>query len=147
MRSDFTKVERILEEGLRKMSIKQLLKLADLAAGMGSKGSQTNDSLHTPSETAIIIKNELNWLEKQDPEIYKKLGIKRKDIRFLLEHPHKIKEQEFVQLAQLKVKLDEHKKAILEKLAGNSDDKLIDQAREKHINKRFNVNERWLPLK
>ena len=62
-KTDFTKVEQILAEGLRQMQRDELLKLADRAMGQEPKLSAT------VNKKALILNYLIQWLEKLDSTI------------------------------------------------------------------------------
>ncbi len=145
-KTNFTKVEEALDVGLRKIGITKLLQLADVAAGTGKNLLEKESS--PPSKEAHIhqlnfLRKDLRQLHKNDPEIYSKLGFKKNDLKELIDKEGSLtpKNWEFIQ--QIKEKVEAYKKTLPE----NSNEQLVEKERVKHINKRFNINEKWLPLK
>lgn len=146
MRIDFKKVEVILEEGLRLISISRLLNLADIAAGIGqSKISLRTKSSLDEDQKSILRGLELNLmrLRNEDSKIYAKLKIKKSSLDLVISHANELDESDWKKLAALYRKTNE---LILEYFPSQTDDDLIKKELERHINKRFNVSEKWLPL-
>lgn len=136
-KTNFTKVEDALTEGLHKMKVEHLLELADLAAGTGIAKETTNEQL------IATLKHDVSWLPKKDRKIFEKAEIKKKELEKLLEKPEDLKDEDWKKLRQIKDKFDAEKEKIRAK---SSDEDLVDKERKRHIKKRFNVSERWLPL-
>ena len=144
-KTNFTKVEEALVEGLRKLTISQLIEMADAASkeGKAIPAAKTLEAIQKALLSAI--KRDLQKLHKQDPQIYTKIGIKKADIKNFAEKT--LTTEEWESIKQIKNKLDNYKKEISDKNPLDSDDQIIENERVKHVNKRFNVNEKWLPLK
>lgn len=71
-KSEFDKVEKILEQGLLKISVEHLLQLADLAAGLG-KAEVTQKAVETSNQLFLAaFKSSLLWLERRDKNLYKR---------------------------------------------------------------------------
>ena len=134
-KTNFTKVESILEEGLRKITVDHFLDLADIAAGIGKKATKKEEA----KRIAKFLERSLAFLYRKDHEIYKKLKLKRKKVQQLIENP----EKEFDTLKKIKDRVNRYKKALPK--SSNAD--LVEQERVKHIDKRYNVKDGWLPLK
>lgn len=143
-KTNFTKVEEALDEGMRKMMMEHVHVLADSISEINSKGFEKAED-ETKNKLIAILKFELNWLDKQDSELHKKLGIKRSEIKKLIENKDHLTEEDFEKIKSIKNKLEELKKILSEK-SPQSDEELIEKERIKHINKRFNKNDDWLPL-
>lgn len=140
MKTNFTKMEGALSEALHKLRVEKLLILADEASGKPLSSSETQMRL-------VFVKNlefALKRLYHHDRDIYKKLGIKKKEFQPLLSDPVHLTKEAWEIIVQLKKKVD----ALLKELPPqeSSDEELVEQQRKRHIKKRFNVSERWLPL-
>lgn len=146
---DFNKVEQVLEEGLRQFGVKQLLYLADLAAtfGMETTGKESAfDDQETKSLTLHTLFRNLQILRKKDKDLYKKLGINTKKMKNLVDNPAQLTSEEWEKIKKIRQRLDEYRRELRRKLEQISDQDIIKSERKKHINKRFNINEKWLPL-
>lgn len=143
-KTNFSKVELALEEGLRKMTVSRLCELADIAAGIGQSEEQ-EDTL-TKAQRLLIrrIQLDLMRLRKKDSKIYAKLKIKKSELTKKLDNPEGLSKDDWKMLRGLRKKTKEMIQTLYPK---STDEELIEQQQEKHITKRFNVNEKWLPLK
>lgn len=142
-KTNFTKAEEALAEALHKMTVEQLWQEAG-----GRKSPTAEEKFKTEHARIHLLKEmdrELKKLHRADAAVYKKVGISRKDLEALSQDPAKITPEEWEKVAAAKAKIDEQ----LKLLPANpvSDEKLVEDERLKHINKRFNVNDKWLPLK
>ncbi|MEC7839141.1 MAG: hypothetical protein VX777_03780 [Chlamydiota bacterium] len=143
-RTNYSKVEHALEEGLRKMSVTKLSDLADISAGIGHSKSEKQNSIEERQALIRMLKLDLMRLSKKDRKIFSKLGIKKDVLKEKLMNIDKITDKEWETLKKLREKT---KKLIEEMYPQTSDEELIELQQERHINKRFNVNETWLPMK
>ncbi|MEM1282645.1 MAG: hypothetical protein AAGG81_03745 [Chlamydiota bacterium] len=126
------------------MTVSRLCELADIAAGIG-QSQEPEDSI-TKSQRLLIrrIKLDLMRLRKKDSKIYAKLKIKKSELKNQLDNAENLSKDDWKMLRALRKKT----KAMIETLyPTSSDEELIEEQQERHITKRFNVNEKWLPLK
>lgn len=149
-KTNYTKVEEALTEGLRKLTISQLIEMADAA----SKSKTDTAPVETPARLDAIqkalvsaLKRDLERLHKQDTNVYEKIGVKKKEIKKFIDNPNTLTPEEWESIKQIKDKIDIYKKELTSSLPKVSDDQIVEGERVKHINKRFNINEKWLPLK
>lgn len=135
----YTKVEDILKEGLRKLSADGLLALADVAAGIGPQKKN-------PQKIIEQLKAELNFFKIKDPDLIKKLSADPKLIQGILKKIDPITEEEWSQLNPFIEQFNTYKKTLKEAATDEKNESIIESERLKHINKRFNVRDKWLPL-
>ena len=152
-KTNFTKVEDILNKGLESLTVNELLILADQAAEAGdgemaklararvAKAKESKERAHWISS----IKRDLAIIQKRDKEFLKTLKIRKKELLELMSHPEKIDEKGWEYLHTLHDSLNQYKTDHLKVV--DSDEDVVEAERLKHINKRFNVNDKWLPLK
>lgn len=144
-KTNFSKVEGALNEGLLKLTVKNLLDLADVASG---KNVQNPAKIAEARKTlANVLKLELKHLAKQDAEIYTKLQLDKDALAKLMEHSDNLTNAEWDQLLNAKVKVDQFRQEQQKALTPEVNEKLVEEERHKHINKRFNINDKWLPLR
>ncbi|GAB4225508.1 MAG: hypothetical protein Tsb0021_00340 [Chlamydiales bacterium] len=145
---NFNKVESAIGDTFRYYSIKQLLFLADLSSSYGStikkKSPFDDDEIKVISLTTLA--QQLRDLHKRDKDIYKKLGVSDKEMRQYIDKGKNLSKEEWDKIQEIKDKIQEIRREIKSKLKPISDKQLIKNQRKRHINKRFNVNEDWLPL-
>jgi hypothetical protein len=132
------KVESILDEGILKMTVNNLLHLADVAQGMGQQHKEM-----PPKNAISFVERELMWIYKKDPDVFKNLHLKKKKLKTIFEHPDKATPEDLAYINKIKEQLAQYKK---EKLPQLSDEDQVKHEQDRHINKRHNVNEKWLPL-
>jgi hypothetical protein len=99
-----------------------------------------------PTKLITILKEHLSWLGKNKvPDIIKKLGTTEEELAKLKKKKN-FSDAENARLATL-VEKAQTLKAENSKARGLADDEaLIEKERKKHLTKRFNINETWLPL-
>lgn len=129
-KTNYSKVEKALEEGMLRMKTESLLEEADALKNPSKRSEEEEHAL-----LLSYLQEELKQLKKEDPKAYKKLAFHKVDLKKL-----GAKEAQEVQ-----DQLNQYKKELSSRTQV-SDQSLIDAEREKHINKRFNVNDKWLPL-
>lgn len=139
-KTNLKKVESILDEGILKMTVDNLLHLADVAQGMGQPSTQKPQS---PKNAIGFVERELIWIYKKDPEVFKNLQIKKKKLKNIFDHPESVSEEDLAYINEVRDLLTKYKK---EKLPHLSDEDQVKHEQDRHINKRHNVNEKWLPL-
>lgn len=143
-KTNFSKVESALEEGLRQITIKKLFKLADEASGIDPTTKLETDSVLTLEQKRLLRALELNLerLQSKETGIFSKLGIKKSAFKVLLAIPSEPKNWEVLQEIYTR-----SKELIKKHFPTLTDEAQIEKELDRHINKRFNVNEKWLPLK
>lgn len=132
-KTNYSKVEKALEEGMLRMKTESLLEEADALKNPSGKLSEEEEEEH-----ALLLsqlQEELKQLKKEDAKAYKKLAFHKLDLKKL----------EWKEIQEVQHRLDQYKKELPAKMQV-SDQSLIDAEREKHLNKRFNVNDKWIPL-
>lgn len=140
-KTNFTKAEIALSEAMQKMARDQLLEEADAAKGIIKSKSPEGEMR---VRLALTIKRHLKRLQKEDPEIYKKLGIGKKSLLKSLEEVASMPSEQFNEIKKIHSKVETYIKALPETSVDN--EKMVEGERHKHINKRFNVSDKWLPL-
>lgn len=142
-KTNFTKVEEALTEGLRKIELEKLNQEALRKQGNASAPDEKQEARRQRVHGLKII---LKWLFSQDKDFYTKLSLDRTAIKELLEKPD-FADSEWEQVEEIFNKAEAHK-GELEKAKGvNNDSDLIEKQRKRHKTRRFNINDKWLPLK
>lgn len=149
-KTNYTKVEEILETGLKKMSIEQLFEEAE------KSGKKTEDEQPTGEQPSLdktyakiisALKRDLKRLQyKSHQAFYSTLGMKKSELRKKIEKPEQLTPAEWEALIEIKKKIDLYKAQLSAQLPEFELSRAVEDERVKHINKRFNVNEKWLPL-
>lgn len=151
---DFSKVENALREGLLKMSIQQLIVLADLANipfGLAEKEVSNNQDVSTQTAQALAhalknLETDLKKLKKKDASMYEKLGINKQELKQFFEHPQDLTPQDWEKIRKIRDQIEIYKQELRKNLKV-SDQDIVQSERKKQNYKRFNVNEKWIPLK
>lgn len=149
-KTNFTKVEEALAEGLRKISVNKLLDSADQAGA----AAQPDKAIKSPEKGASTAEGqllaavhvELKHLQKLGHDPYTKLDIDRKELKKFLDNPAALSLEDWEGIKKIKAKIEAFRKE-LEKLPHITDEELVKQEMKKHKTKRFNINEKWVPLR
>lgn len=145
---DFTKSEQLLNDGLLKMSVKQLLQLADKVNTFGRPfDPDALPSIQARSILLTFMEHDLEKMSKVEEKIYTQVGIRRKDLRNIIEKANYLTQDDWIKLKAIRTRVIQYKKDLAEKIPHLTDDEIVILERKKHINKRFNVREKWLPLR
>lgn len=156
-KTNFTKVEEVLEQGLRKYSVEQLLEIADQTSAPKKRNptiaytaeSDKPEIAPLSKEQSHLIhslERDVKRLRKKDQEIYTKLGIGRKNLKKMIENPSALTPADWETIKQIRTKIDQYKAEMAKQLPQTSDEDLVESERKDHINRRYNVNKKWLPL-
>ncbi len=161
-KTNYTKVEEALDQNLRKMSIERLFDKANEATKK-EKGSDDNKNTATFSKggespvSSPLDKTQINLIaalkrdikslrQKQHAAIYTKLGIKRSELKEKIDNPTGLTAEEWKEIKEIKAKIDVYKAQLSAQMPDFELSDQVELERHKHINKRFNVNDKWLPL-
>jgi len=145
---DYTKSEKLLSDALLKMSVKQLLMLAD------KPGSFVNptDPNSLPSLQARIIllefmDRDLTSLANVKGPHQEKIGLSRPKLKKIIDKASEIKLEDWKKLKIVRQRILKYKKELWEQIPHLSDEELVNLGRKKSKDQRFNVKDKWLPLK
>lgn len=141
-KSNFSKVEKSLEDGLIKMTARHLKETSP------SKNPKKEEKFKEDQIVAELssLKQDLMLIKKYDQNMYKNLGFSLKDLKKILSNPTALTHEHYQKICEIKVKVKDLKKEIRTQKKTEPNDTLIQKERIRHINKRFNVQEKWLPL-
>lgn len=139
-KTNFTKVEELLDQNLLKMTVNLLL---DETATEKEKNPHLTEANR---QLLLSIKQDLHKIPKKNKAIYEKIGIKKKELDHWMEHPDALTPQEWETLNQMHQKIQAFKDELKKKLPAIDNEGLVEAERKKHINKRFNISDKWLPL-
>lgn len=142
---NFTKVEAAFENALQKITIDYLSELAAIATIIHDPNAQLSSK--TIEEIIGRFQKELKKLKKHDAKLYSELRLtKEEEARFMLS-PDQFTQADWLRLRTLKERIDDLKRELYGEEALNAEyDKQVVKERRRHINKRFNIREGWLPL-
>ncbi len=139
-RTNFRKAEDSFAETMNRFAKEQLLAEADQAKGVAAKEPQGIER----KRLLKILLVKMKRVAQTQPELYNSLGVTRKELQGWAIDPSKMSEEEWKKLEKAYEILT---KTAEEKVPESVNDTLVQEERHKHINKRFNVNDRWLPLR
>ncbi len=142
---NFSKVEKSFDRSLQKVWIDNLAELAAIVNVIQDPAKK----MTTKAIEDIIVRfqKELKKIKKQDPLLFKRLDLTpQEEERFNLpfqEYAH----DDWLRLKALKLRLDEVRKELYgQETIDAENDARVTKERKRHINKRFNIREGWLPL-
>ena len=145
-KTNFTKVEEALTEGMRKIEVDRLLTIADEKEGKSLKKNEpTVSAIHL--QRLKKIESELQFLEKHGKDPYGKLKIEKEEIKKFLSNPSALSSKDWEKVNLIKKLITDYKAELERKPAQSTDDDLVKLQRKKQITKRFNINEKWIPLR
>lgn len=141
-KTNFTKVEGMLDEGLRKMNVEQLLNL--------TKPNKSDQSAEQPNKerlkTLLTLQRDLKFLDKADQEPYELFNITKKRLNKLIKNPETTSPEEWAEIKETQMKVNGFRKEFEKNGSNEKNDELIQQQIRQHKTKRFNINDKWLPL-
>lgn len=145
-KTNFTKVEEALAEGMRKIEVDKLLTIADANSGKSSPEKKSKiDSIHL--RRLVKVDEELKSLEKLGKNPYVRLRIAKEEMEKFLNDPANLTAKDWERLQAIIKQVTSYKSEIERKPLVSSDEDLIKQQQKKQAGKRFNVNEKWIPLR
>ncbi len=92
------------------------------------------------------IKHNLIGIPPKETEVYSRIGISKNELQQLIGSPEALTVEDWTTLEQIQKKILKFRKELKQKLPNIDNDSLVESQRKKHINKRFNTNDKWLPL-
>lgn len=153
-KNNYEKVDAAMDSGLLEIKAKQWLKESELK----SKLKEAPENLRSARErlaevaeerrkerrlTIAATQFEVDRLFIKNRHLYTTLGTYHDEFTDLLAHAE-LDDDKWKRLLEIRDKLMAYKKELDKKLV--SDDKIVESERKKHINKRHNVKDGWLPL-
>lgn len=161
-KTNWTKVEESLNEGLHRMKVERLNQEAEDLAKLkknadAAKGTQevetgspkAKEEELTPERRQKIkqLQLALAWLKRKDKDLFTHLKFPKEKILDMIQNPDQLRGTDWTRLEMVLKRAEARKAQILEDQGVDDDEVLIEQQRQRHLKKRFNVNEKWLPLK
>ena len=153
-KTNFTKVEEILIESLTKMEMDHLGKVADIVQQIGKPEMRAMIEKATESAARTQVQNSalIHMLRRcikqfHEPAFYETIGIPEEELKALTKDPSTLEPEEWDRLREIRNEALVYMKEYLERNPDGGNETIIERERKKHINKRFNVRDKWLPLK
>lgn len=139
-KTNFTKVEQALAEGMSR------IERSKLDAQVQNVPDTDVALLKEQRLKQHALKTSLDWLWKRDKELFTKLQTDPAVAQRLVEAKELLSTDDKQLLASLFTHAQEIKDALEKETGIESNDSLVEQQRQQHITRRFNVDDRWLPL-
>lgn len=143
-KTNFTKVEIALAEGMQKLKRQKLLQQTN---NPNQAKAKEETEYFNSEKIATQLAHDLNALYKKDKLLYQKLGFNKEEVKKLLYSPTTLSAEDWKTVLSLKEKMDLYKEEFKKEQAHIPNEKIVEKERHRHLNKRFNINEKWLPLK
>ena len=142
----YSKIESIFSDALRKIMIDRLAELATIVDLIRDPEAKISEQY--AKQILEKFRLELKKLKETDLKLYEKLNLSdEEEIKFSKELKE-IDQENWFRLKALKERIDELKKEYTGEASNQSEltEEHIKKERVKHINKRYNVRDGWLPL-
>lgn len=143
-KTNFTKVEHAFDDEMRKNMRDELLREADRVSGTPTKETaEIIRQKRVAAERKILVQALQHDIKTIEDEIFEsKFKVSKESLEDILCKGINLTDKDIEELKKIKKRIDSYKKEL-----EGFDDKLVEDERKKHINKRFNVRDKWLPLK
>lgn len=142
---NFSKVEQSFDRALQKLFIDNLSDLAAIANVI--QDPQSSISSKAIEEVIIRFQKELKKIKKQDPILFGKLNLTPEEEERFAHPSNEYLQEDWTRLKSLKLRIDELKHELYGKESIDAEyDKQVTKERKRHVNKRFNIRDGWLPL-
>lgn len=148
-KTNYTKVEEALSEGMLKIEKEKLLSAAD----ENNPKSKPKAPLEAKKSIDPVllrrltkIDQELQLLKQNGKDPYTHLKIDPEEMKKFIADPTLLTEQDWEKIKSLKNKIADYKAALEGEESTSSDDDLIEHQRKDQKTKRFNINKKWIPL-
>lgn len=142
---NFSKVEKSFDRALQKIFIENLSELAAIANLI----QDPKNSICSKTIEEIIgrFQKELKKIKKKDPFLFNKLNISSEEEERFNRSALEYTQEDWLYLKSLKLRIDELKRELYGQETINAEnDNQVAKERRRHINKRFNIRDGWLPL-
>jgi hypothetical protein len=140
-KTNFTKVEEALAEGMRKLTIDKLHEIVD------DKGEQSSKSTRDKEKTQLLqsVNLDLKYLIKTGIDPYTTFSLDKEQFKKFFDDPKAMTALDWIKVKETRKTLDDHKAKMKESEKGKEEE-LIEQERKDQKTKRYNIRKNWLPL-
>lgn len=105
-----------------------------------------SDKFLEPSSHLYILRQHILWLKRKHfDNRYELLGTTREEV-MAFRHAKRLSDEQVQRIKELNYRAEEVKAGILAESGVKTEEMLIQQQKQKHKTKRFNVKDTWLPL-
>lgn len=141
---NFEKVEERLAAGLRKIQVQRLLEEAKEAQEKG-KSAPLAEEPKAKAEPVAVAADKQASKQKLQSAVKSNLErlLKKTESKPLVENPGEVNAEEWQSLKKMSKELKTEEKAEPET---EKNEALLAEQKKRNVNKRFNVQEKWLPL-
>ena len=106
----------------------------------------SSDTFLEPASHLYILRQHVLWLKRRHHDNrYEMLGTTREEV-MTLRHAKRLTDEQLARIKEINARAEEVKAGLLAEEGIKSDEQHIEQQKEKHKTKRFNVKDSWLPL-
>lgn len=142
---NFSKVEKSFDRALQKLLIDNLSELAAIANVI--QDPEKGITSKTIEEVIGRFQKELKKIKKQDPILFGKLNLTQEDEARFGRPSNEYQQEDWHRLKELKLRIDDLKRELYgQESIDAENDNIVEKERRKHVNKRFNIRDGWLPL-
>lgn len=150
-KTNFTKVDEILKEELRRYAVDDLLAYSDWLQRSGNESQRQAavEQLFLDQKKRRLLGAKMRWkidrLFLEDRQLYTHLGTHHDEVTSLLEKLDELTEEQLERLKAIDQAIGLYE-AQHQKPSKDDDENKIKKAREQSKRERFNVRSHWLPL-
>lgn len=149
-KTNYTKVEEALAEGMLKIEVNRLLDAADKNAAAKAPDGGKNlalkvDAIHLQRLAKINI--DLRSLQNQGNDPYVRLKIDKAEIKRFISDPTLMTPKDWERIKAIKEQIAAFKIELDKKKKKSTDDDLVKGQIKDQSTKRFNINHKWIPLR
>lgn len=142
----FTKAEQSFDRAVRQLLIDNLSEIATIVDVAHDKDKKI--SSEALAELIAKFNKQLQKIRKNDTGLYQKLALSAEDEKRLSKPSTEYIQADWLFMKELKLRIDELKSELYGKGAPDTTQEAqVEKERKRHINKRFNIRDGWLPLK
>lgn len=141
---NFTKVEEALDEASHQFFIDSLTELSTITNML-----QNPEKKIGKDEEEIIARfqRDLKRIKTENYPLFEKLGLTEEEEEQILRSFSDYRREDWARLKYLKERIDELRREVKKKFEPSAvNDEIVEKEKKRHINKRHNVREGWLPL-
>ena len=141
-KSDFSKAEEFFEKEIQQLKIDKIVESTESVESLDAI-----NQYRLVNTLLTVLKYEIKRLTRLGVNPYELLKIDKSELKKFINQPGEVTLVEWEKIKKWKNEIDslmlryESNDSVIE------DEEEIERARQIHINKRFNVNDKWLPLK
>jgi hypothetical protein len=137
-KTNYSKVEELLSLGQERLKIQGWIDM--------TKVETTTEEPNPKAYLIFSLTRGLDLLPKGDTQFLKDLNIEKADIQKWIKEPEKLDAKDWALVKEIQQKLKAYLAKVMEALPELSNEDLIEAERIKHLNKRYNTRDKWLPL-